>query len=186
MSANLSTGAISPTFGHDQALLRAAIVVGGMFCLLIIRVASTNNPIVAIEVAILLGTLLSAAAPDSHVGLLVTLFIVVDWITSVEGRTSPWAMAVAASLALFHTSMAASSIAPRARTWTPAMRRRWAGRLLVAAAAGVATWLVVVLIQHLSLGTNHMVVTTGLLTLAVAASRVGPSRRLGPNDDVRP
>jgi hypothetical protein len=125
-------------------------------------------PLVAVVVFVF--TAVCAAAPDSHAGLGVVLIVCLQWLYIVGVRASPWALAVAGALAVFHTSLAAATIAPPAATWTRAMRRRWLRRFLGAIATSAGTWVAVKAIDGHHPGGDIPLLVAALVLLALAAA----------------
>ena len=106
--------------------------------------------------------------PDSHVGLLVVLVVGVEWLATVDDPATPWSVGAAASLAVFHASMAAASVAAPAATWTRAMCRRWARRSLAVMVASVVTWAVVAAIHGHHVASSAVLVAASLVAIAIA------------------
>ncbi len=106
--------------------------------------------------------------PDSHVGLLVVLVVGVEWLVTVDDRATPWSVGAAASLAVFHASMAAASVAPPTATWTRAMCRRWMRRSLAVMVASVGTWAVVAAIHGHHPASSGVLVAASLAAIAIA------------------
>ena len=111
-----------------------------------------------------------AFVPDSHTGLAVVLVVCLHWFAAVDHVATPWALAVAAALAVFHTALAAATIAPPAAVWTRAMRRRWLRRFGGALAASAGTWAVVRAIHDRRPGGAAALMVIALVVLALAAS----------------
>ena len=107
------------------------------------------------------------ALPDSHVGLLVVLVVGVEWLATVHDRATPWSVGTAGSLAVFHASMAAASVAPPAATWTRAMCRRWMRRSLAVMVASVGTWGVVAAIHGHHVASSAVLVAASLVAIAI-------------------
>ena len=105
--------------------------------------------------------------PDSHVGVLVIVVIAAQWMALVDDHASPWAVGVAVALTLFHTSMAAVTIAPPDAGWTPAMCRRWVRRASVLVAASAGTWGIVVLLDDHRPTAGTALVVASLFALAL-------------------
>jgi hypothetical protein len=111
--------------------------------------------------------LVCVVLPDSHAGLLVVLLVGVEWLATVDDRTTPWSVGAAAALAVFHASMAAATVAPPAAKWTRAMCRRWMRRSAVVMVASAGTWAVVVVARgHHASAT--VLVAASLIALATA------------------
>ncbi len=150
-----------------QLLLRATTVAGAVLAIGCTRLAA-DEPLVELEVAVLVLSLLCAAMPDSHVGLLVVIAIGATWLAVVDDPTTPWAVGAAVGVALFHTSLAAASVAPLAARWGRAMRHRWGRRLLVQVAVAVPVWVQVALVGRIDIPASSIVMTGALLVLAIA------------------
>ena len=130
--------------------------------------AGRTVPLVAVVVLVLAAR--CASVPDSNAGLAVVLVVCLHWLTAVHDPVTPWALAVAAALATFHTSLAAATVAPPAAMWTRAMRRRWLRRFGGAAGASAGTWVAVRAIHDRRPGGDVALVVAALVVLALAAS----------------
>ena len=73
---------------------------------------AAGHTVLVVDVVIVGLALVCVVLPDSHVGLLVVLVVGVEWLATVHDRTTPWSVGAAASLAVFHASMAAASCRP--------------------------------------------------------------------------
>jgi hypothetical protein len=123
-------------------VLRALVLLSPIAAVAVARLASgRSTPVIDIVVAVL--TAYCVVVPDGHVGLLVVALVGVEWVVLVDDSVTPWSLGVALALLVFHTSLAAASIAAPAAVWSSAMCRRWSRRAGVLAVACVATWLVV-------------------------------------------
>lgn len=131
--------------------------------------SAAGHTITAITVAIAATALACALVPDSHIGLLVVVLIGIQWLVTVHNPTSPWSLATAASLAIFHASLAAATVIPSAARWTRPMLRRWTRRPLLLILAAAGTWATLLLIDTVDIATNAVLVTASLLVLAVAS-----------------
>ena len=129
---------------------------------------AAGRTIPAINVVILGLAVVCVVLPDSHVGLFVVLFVGIEWLATVHNQTTPWAVGSAASLAVFHASMAAASAAPPAATWTRAMCRRWSRRSFAVMVASVGTWAVVAAIHGYHVASNAVLVAASLAAIAIA------------------
>lgn len=169
----------------DQVVLRLGIVLGALGALATTR-AAVDRHLLVLDVIVIGLALVCTTIPDSHTGLLVTAVIVANWLASVDDTTTPWAIGAAASLTVFHVSMAASSVAPLAATWTPAMRRRWMRRLLAVCAMALPTWVLVVGVTRVDLGASPILMTSALVVIAAAASWAGARARSTPRTKFGP
>jgi hypothetical protein len=130
---------------------------------------AAGHTVPVIDVVILGSALACVVLPDSHVGLLVVLLVGIEWLATVHDRATPWSIAAAASLAVFHASMAAASVAPPAATWTRSMCRRWMRRTAGVMVASVGTWAVVAAIRGHHVANSSVLVAASLIALAGAA-----------------
>ena len=129
---------------------------------------AAGHTVPVVNVVILGLALVCVALPDSHVGLLVVLVVGVEWLATVHDRATPWSVGAAASLAVFHASMAAASVAPPAATWTRAMCRRWMRRSLAVTVSSVGTWAVVAAIHGHHVASSSVLVAASLAAIAIA------------------
>lgn len=129
---------------------------------------AAGHTVPVVNVVIFGLALVCVALPDSHVGLLVVLVVGVEWLVTVHDRATPWSVGAAVSLAVFHASMAAASVAPPAATWTRAMCRRWMRRSLAVMVASVGTWAVVAAIHGHHEASSAVLVAASLVAIAIA------------------
>jgi hypothetical protein len=129
---------------------------------------AAGHTVPVVDVMIVGLALVCVVLPDSHVGLLVVLVVGVEWLATVNDRTTPWSVGAAVSLAVFHASMAAASVAPPAATWTRAMCRRWIRRSLAVMLASVCTWAVVAAIDGHHGADGAVLVASSLVAIAIA------------------
>ena len=141
--------------------LSAAVAVGCTWL-------AAGRTVPVIDVVIFGLALVCAVLPDSHVGLFVVMLVGIEWLVTVHNQTTPWAVGTAVSLAVFHASMAAASVAPPAATWTRAMCRRWMRRCFAVMVASVGTWAVVAAIHGHHVGSSAVLVTASLAAIAIA------------------
>ena len=129
---------------------------------------AAGHTIPVINVVVVGLALACVVLPDSHVGLLVVLLVATEWLATVHDRTTSWSIAVAASLAVFHASMAAASVTPPAATWTRAMCRRWMRRSLTVMLGSAGTWAVVAAIHGDHVASSAVLVAASLAAIAIA------------------
>jgi len=110
-----------------------------------------------------------AVLPDSHTGSLVVVIVGIEWWATVDDPVSPWLLAAALALTVFHVSMAAATVAPPAARWTPAMSRRWLRRTAVVGAATCVMWAAVAVIGDHRVAGNSLLLAAALVALAFAA-----------------
>ena len=122
----------------------------------------------AVNVAVVAAAFVCALAPDSHTGLLVVGLIAIQWTVAVHDTTTPWVLAVAVSISVFHAALAAAIAVPPAARWTRAMVVRWTRRLVALVLASGCTWVVVRLVDTVEVAGSALLVTASLVVLAVA------------------
>jgi len=163
----------------SAVVLRSLIVLSPLAAVGITWLAANRVlPGVAMVVMLLSGA--CAIRPDSHFGVLVVAIITIQWLAIVHNHTTPWSIAVAAALTIFHAAHAAATVAPITTAWTPAMRHRWARRAVALVLASAATWTIVAFAQaHRAPITGTILLTASLLVLAAGAfwARNGNTRR---------
>ncbi|HZX53217.1 MAG TPA: hypothetical protein VFE86_00980 [Ilumatobacteraceae bacterium] len=152
-----------------QALLLRGLVLTSPLVAIFCTGLAAGRTLPALDVAVAGLALACAALPDSHAGLLVVALVGIGWWATVDDRLTPWSLAAALALAVFHASMAAASVAPLAAKWTPAMSRRWLRRTAVVGAATCVMWAVVALIGDHRFSGNSLLLAAALVGLAFAA-----------------
>ncbi len=148
-------------------LLRGLILVSPLAALACTR-AATDHPLPVIDVVIVILAIGSVFAPDGPLGALVIMLVAIEWGATVHDRTTFWAVAVAAALAMFHVCLAAATVSPPGARWTSAMCRRWTRRAAVAMGSGVTTWAVLVAIDGYEMPSSAILVAASLVVLALA------------------
>lgn len=148
-------------------VLRALIIAGPLSALICTRLA-TDHTLPFISIPVIALALWCVVYPESHIGLVVVLLVATGWLTTVDDHATPWSIGVAASLTVFHASLAAVTIAPSAARWSRAMCRRWLLRSATVVIASACTWVVVAAIDRYEIASSDVLVTAALITLAVA------------------
>ena len=146
-------------------VLRVLILAAPLMALGATSAAGQTIP--AINVAITAAALACVLAPDSHVGLVAVGLIGIQWLVAVQDPTTPWVLAVAVSISVFHAGLAAAIAVPPAARWTHAMIVRWTSRLLVVVAASGGTWVASRLVASFLVAGNAMLLTASLVVLAM-------------------
>lgn len=152
---------------HHRML--AVGVIGGAASMLIATAAAGNlEPAVVLLLTPLL--VWCAVAPDSDLGLLAVLALAVQWMIVVDGaaRTGPWVLVASVGLLVFHTAMAAGTVAAPGARWTTTMARRWVTRVGVVAALTSAVWVFAVVVDDGRRG-NALVLVLALSGTAVTS-----------------
>jgi hypothetical protein len=148
-------------------VLRVLILVSPLVSVGCTRLAA-GHTVPAIDLVVVALASACVVVPDSHLGLVVVLLIGIEWLATVDDPATPWSVAAAMSIAVFHAAMAAASVAPPAARWTSAMCRRWMRRSFVVMAASAGTWAIMTVINTFDLASSSVLVTASLLTLAIA------------------
>jgi hypothetical protein len=129
------------TLSTAQRMIRYAIVLAPIAVLATIGAETGGvNPPLAIVVVLLAGA--CALMPDGHLGLLTLLLLAWYWAATVDHPTSVATLVTALAVLVFHTALAAATVAPPAARWSRSMLHRWARRTGVVAAATAAAWCV--------------------------------------------
>ena len=179
-SSSASSSSAPPLFGRvdrGQLALRIAVVLTGLAAVASIRLAATE-PQPALDLAIVLLVGVSALFPDGHAGLAVVALVGADWALAVDDPDTPWVMVTGVAVAAFHVALALATIAPIGARLAHATWQRWARRTAVVVALVPPTWIAVLVIGRLDLGTSQVLVGLALLVVAVVAmwSRAGDLR----------
>lgn len=110
-----------------------------------------------------------AADPSEQLGLFLMSVVLFQWLTSGQPVTSPWAMAFALTLHLFHTVVALIAVTPHTAAVDRAVLWRWSIRSVVIACLTVGVWFAVVGFERRELPGN---VALSVMAFAVLAAAV--------------
>ena len=156
------------TLSTAQRMIRYAIVLAPVAVLATIGAETGGvNPPVAIVVVLLAGA--CALMPDGHLGLLTLLLLAWYWAATVDHPTAVATLVAALAVLVFHTALAAATVAPPAARWSRSMLHRWGRRSAVVAAATAAAWGAARLLADTSIDGNAALLSTTLLALAGGA-----------------
>lgn len=78
--------------------------------------------------------------PDDHLGLVTIVLLGAHWIAADHSTTSPWSLAIAGSILLFHSLLAVMAVTPHTADVPPALLVRWSRRGLVVGVVAVGVW----------------------------------------------
>ena len=133
--------------GVHHRLLALGVIVGAASVFIATAGAGDLEPAVVLLMAPLLAW--CAIAPDSDLGLLAVLALAVQWMVVVDGaaRTGPWVLVASVGLLVFHTAMAAGTVAAPGARWSVAMARRWVARVGVVAGLTTGVWVFAVVLD---------------------------------------
>jgi hypothetical protein len=156
------------TLSTAQRMMRCAILLAPIIVLATIE-ATTGSvyPPFAVVVVLLAGA--CAVAPDGHLGLLTLLLLAWYWVATVDHPTAVATLVTALAVLVFHTALAAATVAPPAARWSRSMLHRWGRRCGVVAAATAAAWGTSRLLSDTSIDGSAALLSIALLTLAGGA-----------------
>lgn len=144
----------------------AAMVVGGQMQL-------------AVAAPIAMFSISAALRTDSHTALAAELLLLWQWFISVEDATTPWAIAVAACVLVFHTTIALMSVTPISAKVDGDVWRAWVARGLLLMVATIGVWVLVVLFDESDTG-NDVPLTMAALAVLSALALAGRWRLTEP------
>lgn len=110
---------------------------------------------------------------DGHTALVAVALVVWQWAVSADDVATPWSIAVAVCLLVFHSTIALMAVTPITATVDRGVCRAWITRGAWVMAATIAVWAVVVVFDQSS-GANGVVLTVAafaVLTGLVLAAR---------------
>lgn len=155
--------------GRSGLILRALILLAPLAALVCVHLATSDGftgDTIVLDGLVVALTAICLIYPDGHAGFAVLTVLTIEWLIHVDDPASWWSLAMAATFAVFHSALAAASVAPPGASWTPAMARRWARRTAVLLVASGGTALAVQGASHLELSANVLVLTAALVALA--------------------
>lgn len=166
-----------PTFDDALWLLSRArgvtlvnrLVIG--VCPLLATLCTTlaaGRPMLIVSAAIVALGAFCVVFPDSHLGLIVTVSLAVEWIIRVNDDLSAWSIGTATFAGCFHVALAFAGVAPAGAPLSRADAHPWIRRSIVAIAPIPATWLTVATLGRADIGPQALPVTFALLVLALA------------------
>jgi hypothetical protein len=161
-----------------HALRLVAIAAPPGACALAAAVGSVHRNLTVALLALGFLALLSAMQPDGYLPLLTVVATAGYWIVVVPDDTSPWSMALAALLYLFHTVTALMAMAPASATLGRETLWRYTARSGLIALLVVVTWAIVELFagRH---APGNAVLTGAVVVLLIAAAFVVRASSLG-------
>jgi Na+/melibiose symporter-like transporter len=141
-------------------------------CALAVAVSPVpRSPTVAL-LAIGLLALMSAMQPDGHLPLVTIVVAAGYWIAVVPDHASPWSMALAMLLYVFHTLTALMATTPRSAAIDRATLWRYAARSGAIALVLVGTWAVVELFSGRHAPGNPVLTGAAVVVIIAAAVAV--------------
>lgn len=132
-------------------------------------------PAVLVIVGVL--AVLSAVRPDTHTALVLVAVVVWQWLVVVDDPTGPAVVAVALALLVFHSMVALMANAPTTARLDPDILRCWLRRVVLVAAATVATWGLVLLMDQRTASGSVAVTLAGFVTALVLVAALRTQRR---------
>jgi hypothetical protein len=150
-----------------RALRLAILLAPGVVLAAIAIDAGQVSPPVAIGLMLLAA--ISALVPDGNMGVLTVLLLAWYWAATIDRPTSGATLLAALGILVFHTALAASTVAPPAAVWSRSMQRRWARRTITVGVATTAAWLAARSLGSASIDGRAAVLSAALVGLAAAA-----------------
>jgi hypothetical protein len=120
---------------------------------------------------------LSAAQPHTHTALVVIAVVVWQWLVAVDDPTGPAVVVVAVALLGFHSTVALMANAPSTVRLDADILWRWLRRVVLVAAATVATWALVLLMDQRSAPGSIVATLAGFVTALVLVVVLQAQRR---------
>lgn len=160
-----------------QRWLLGAIAVGAAIGASIVAGVTGGGlpPIVLLIVSVF--AVLSAAQPHTHTALVVIALVVWQWLVVVDDPTGPAVVAVALGLLTFHSTVALMGNVPSTARLDTDILRRWLRRVVLVAAATVATWALVLLMDQRSAPGSVVATLAGFVTALVLVVVLQAQRR---------
>lgn len=157
-------------------LLGALAVVAGTGASIVAGVTGGGLPPMVLVVVGALAVL-SAIRPDAHTALVLVVVVVWQWMVVVDDPTGPAVIAVALALLVFHSTIALMAPSPVAARLDPDILRCWLRRTALVAAATVATWGLVLLMDQRRASGSVVVTFAGFVTALVLVALLRSPRR---------
>lgn len=160
-----------------QRWLLGAIAAGAAIGSSIVAGVSGGGlpPIVLLIVGVF--AVLSAVQPHTHTALFVIALVVWQWLVVVDDPTGPAVVAVALALLVFHSTVALMANAPTTARLDASILRCWVRRVVLVAAATVATWALVLLMDQRGASGSIVATLAGFVTALVLVVVLQAQRR---------
>jgi hypothetical protein len=156
------------SLSRDQFFMRLVVLVMPLLATCA-TFAAASHWIAWLLILVLAGAVECAIHAESNLGFGIVVVIALHWIATVDDQTTPWALVVALSIAVFHTAMAASGVAAPAARWSKAMRVRWLRRLGIVIVLTVVAWCFEVFVAGTDQRGSAVVLAAALGALTVVA-----------------
>ena len=124
----------------------------------------------AILLVIAAATVLAISLPDTHVGLVLAIVMGVGWILRVDDVSTWWSAGAGGGMVLFHSGLAATSIAPPGTAWPSSARRRWGRRITAVTASILVLAATAELARAIAPAESTLLVATSVVALSIAAT----------------
>lgn len=109
-----------------------------------------------------------AAEPDEVLGLLLMGIVLFHWALVGDDLTTPWMLAFAGCLHVFHTTVALMAVTPHTADVHRDVFVRWTARSMVVAGSTVGVWVLVVAFERQQAPGNLVLSVMALAVLAAA------------------
>ena len=149
--------------------LLSGIAVGSIVfaSALIARATPFTDTWIVYCVAVL--ALVVASEPAEQLGTVVMAIVIGQWISLGESVASPWTLAFALCLHVFHSSVALMAVMPHAASLHSQIVRRWVGRSGMVLVGTGAVWLLANGFERQQAPGNVVLTAVAFAVLAAAA-----------------
>lgn len=144
------------------AVVVALVVIG----------AVTDLVVGGFSVGVLVLAVVGVRQPDTLVPTAVVGFVIARWVVSDGSPTSPAVLAIAAALALFHTTVALLASVPVRATVPREVLRRWAVRWVVVVGLTAAWWGALLVLDRRDAGGSSIVTVAALAAVVLGVALV--------------
>lgn len=145
--------------------LRGA-TVGGLALAVLGSLGAGGMPPWIVPVLLVAAAVVTAARPDTHLGLGVLVAFGYYWLVHVDARASAWTVVAAAGLLLFHLATSALALGPAEAELPPSLLVAWARRCLPILAGTVGIWLVTAVLTRADAASNVVLTAAALAVVA--------------------
>lgn len=133
------------------------------------------TPAVLVIVGVL--AVLSAVWPHTHTALVLVSVVVLQWLVVTDDPTGPAVVAMALLLLVFHSTVALMANVPTTARLAPDILWCWLRRVVLVAAATVATWGIVLLMDRRAASGSVAATLAGFVTALVLVAALQSQRR---------
>ena len=146
---------------------RVVIIVCPLLAIGCIR--ASGGALLPVEILVVVLSLWCVVVPDGHVGLAVVGLLSWQWVAQVHHPTFGASVAMASTVAVLHSALAACTVAPPSARWSRPMLRRWATRTAALIVASAVTAIVVHVTGKFDIGGSAVLLGATLAVVGAAA-----------------